>query len=171
MAESVLRDRIEAAGLGDMVEVDSTAITREEIGSRIDRRAARTLEAAGYDPLPRHRAREVRTEQLRERDLVLPMTTQHARFLRGLIPGGGQPLPDDQFTADEGTRPTVIRMYRTFDPAVGSSPDQWGDDLRSWDIADPWYGDQDDFEVTLAQLEAGADAIIAYVQQALKVAK
>lgn len=73
MAEVVLRDRFEKAGLGDLVEVDSTGISDEEHGSPIDPRARRVLAAHGY-PVPAHRARRVTRAEVRERDLLLPMT-------------------------------------------------------------------------------------------------
>lgn len=150
MAESVLRSAMGEAGLGELVDVDSTAITREEVGSGIDRRAARVLTAAGFDPLAGHRARLVTAQQLGERDLVLPMTAQHAHYLRRVRP--------------IGTRTPVIRMYRTFDPAVTAT--DVAADLRAWDIADPWYGGPDDFDITLDELRAGAAGIVAWARNA-----
>jgi protein-tyrosine phosphatase len=35
------------------------------------------------------------------------------------------------------------------------------------DIADPWYGGAEDFEVCLEQVEAAADAIVEHVRVAL----
>lgn len=151
MAESILRHAFAAAGWEDRVVIDSTAITREEIGSRIDRRAATALTVAGYDPLPSHRAREVRAEDLRNRDLVLPMTRHHARYLRRILPpgtpGGAQ-----------------IRMYRTFDPIIGAPASTWDEDRADWDIADPWYGGPEDFVTTLRQVEAGAAGIVEFAR-------
>ena len=84
MAEIVLRDRFEAAGLGGRVVVDSTGISSEEHGNPVDRRARRILAEHGYGTGEGHHARQVRPSDVVSRDLVLPMTSQHARALRRL---------------------------------------------------------------------------------------
>jgi len=147
MAEVVLADRFARVGLDDRVVVDSTGVSSEEHGSPIDRRAARVLAAHGY-PVPAHRARRVRREDLASSDLVLAMTAVHARALRALA-------PDD---ADK------VRMYRSFDPAAPTEGPE-----RLLDVDDPWYGDQTGFEVTLAEIEAAADAIVEHVRTELAV--
>ncbi len=144
MAEVVLRDRFEAAGLGDLVVVDSTGVSDEEHGNPIDRRAQRTLAEHGYD-VPAHRARLVTADQLAARDLVLVMTSSHARVLRRLAPDG-----------------VDIRMVRSFDPAVPTDGPE-----HLLDVDDPWYGPQEAFEQTLAEIEAAADGVLAHVRAAL----
>jgi len=139
MAEVVLRARFEAAGLD--VEVDSTGISAEEQGNRIDRRARAVLVAHGYDPADAHRARRFVPGDLASRDLVLAMTGQHARALRRAAP------------ELDGR----IVLYRSFDP---SAPD----DL---DLADPWYGGPRDFEECLEQIEAAADGVVEHVRAAM----
>ncbi|MET0787865.1 MAG: low molecular weight protein-tyrosine-phosphatase [Cellulomonas sp.] len=132
MAEIVLRERFAAAGLGDRVVVDSSGTSDEEHGNPVDRRARAVLEAHGYPTGDGHRARQVQVGD--RRDLVLAMTSAHARALRRL---GIEPV-----------------LFRSFDPdAVG--------DL---DVADPWYGGPRDFEDCLAQIEAAADGIVEHVR-------
>ncbi len=145
MAEVVLTERLRAAGLADVVRVDSTGISDEEEGNPVDRRAARVLAAHGY-PVPDHSARLVSAEELAERDLVLAMTASHARSLRWLAPD----------VADR------VRMLRSFDPAAPADGPE-----RALDVIDPWYGDQAGFEVTLAEIEAAADGVVAHVRAAL----
>jgi protein-tyrosine phosphatase len=145
MAEVVLTDRFARAGLADVVVVDSTGISDEERGNPIDRRAARVLAAHGY-PVPVHQARRARREDLAARDLVLAMTSSHARALRAMVP-------------DAVGR---VRMYRSFDPAA---PDD-GPEHRL-DVDDPWYGDEAGFELTLAEVEAAADGVVAHVRAEL----
>ena len=153
MAEIVLRHRLAAAGLGDEVLVDSSGISDEERGNPIDRRARAVLVAHGYPAGERHRARRVRAEDLTARDLVLAMTSVHARALRRLA-------GPDAAVADR------VVMYRRFDPEAPAV-----DDLRQehlLDIDDPWYGGPDDFEACLAQIEAGADGVVAQVRAAVQ---
>ena len=146
IAEVVLRDRFEAAGLGDRVVVDSGGISSEEHGNPIDPRAARVLREAGY-AVPRGTAHHVTRGDIGERDLLLPMTAQHARRLRSQSPSDA-----------DGAK---VRMYRSFDPAAA------GLDESALDVEDPWYGDHDDFVATLEQVEAAADAIVAHVRAQL----
>ena len=150
MAEIVLRDRFEAAGLGGRVVVDSTGISSEEHGNPVDRRARRVLAEHGYDTGEGHHARQVRPSDVVSRDLVLPMTSQHARALRRLHGDGN------------------VRMYRSFDPtAPVVAPERVERDEHLLDIDDPWYGGMQDFEDCLAQVEAAADGIVEHVRHEL----
>lgn len=156
MAEIVVRDRFEAAGLGARVVVDSTGVSAEESGNPIDRRARAVLLSHGYEAGAAHRARQVVAADLADRDLVLAMTTQHAGVLRRLA---GPSLAGR------------IRMYRSFDPAAPvegpGGPMSDGASERLLDVADPWYGGPRDFEDCLLQVEAAADAIVDHVRAAL----
>ncbi|MCU1431355.1 MAG: protein tyrosine phosphatase [Actinotalea sp.] len=149
MAEVVLRDRFEHAGLGDVVAVDSTGISDEEHGRPLDRRAQRVLATHGY-AVPLHRARQVTPVDLTTHDLVLAMTSAHARALRNLAHG------------DVGLERRV-RMYRSFDPAAPT-----GGPEHLLDVDDPWYGEEEGFEVTLEEVEAAADAIVQHVRGELE---
>jgi protein-tyrosine phosphatase len=145
MAEIVLRDRFDAAGLGDAVVVDSSGVSDEEHGNPVDPRARAVLAEHGYPTGSGHRARQVTAADVGARDLVLAMTTRHARVLRDL---GGD---------------SVVRMYRSFDPAAEGLPE------HRLDIADPWYGGPEDFEECLAEIEAAADGVVAFVRAELGV--
>ncbi|PFG34766.1 low molecular weight protein-tyrosine-phosphatase [Sanguibacter antarcticus] len=153
MAEIVLRERLDAAGLGEHVVVDSTGVTSEEVGNPIDRRARAVLVAAGYSDaaLDAHRARRTDAADLAERDLVLAMTTDHARVLRRLAETSG---------TDGG--PAQIRMFRSFDPQAPRVTEQRDECLL--DVEDPWYGGPADFEGCLDQVEAAVDGIVEHVR-------
>lgn len=147
MAEVVLRDRLERAGLGDRVVVDSTGVSDEERGNPIDRRARTALAARGY-PVPDRAARQVRADDLAHRDLVLAMTSSHARALRRLADGEA-----------------AVAMYRSFDPAAPRIDD--GEPEHLLDVDDPWYGGPENFEHCLDEIEAAADGVVAHVRAAL----
>ncbi|GAB3567969.1 low molecular weight protein-tyrosine-phosphatase [Spelaeicoccus albus] len=139
MAEVLLRDRF--ADLGIDVVIDSAGVSAEESGNPMDERAQRALRRRGYAP-GAHTARRVSAEWLPERDLVLVMTAAHERAVARLA---------------EAYRPDVaarVHRYREFDDAATG-------DL---DIADPWYGDDGDYETVMDQLETGLPGIIDYVQ-------
>ncbi len=151
MAEVVLRDRFDAAGLGRRVVVDSTGISSEERGDPIDHRARRVLAEHGY-PVPVRAARRIRASDLTASDLVLAMTSVHARALRHLA------------GADDAVVRRVV-MYRAFDPVAPRVAR--GESEHVLDVDDPWYGGAEDFEDCLAQIEAAADGVVGRVRQAL----
>ena len=139
MAEWVLRERFEAAGLGDRVAVDSAGTTAWEEGNPADPRTIAAMHRHGHTgDYAQHRARVFDKRWFADRDLVLAADHGHYTVLRRLA---GVPEAKDR-----------IRMIRSFDPAGLK-----GDALV---IDDPWYGDRADFEATLEQVEAAADAIV-----------
>lgn len=150
MAEVVLRDRLESAGLGDRVVVDSTGVSDEEHGNPIDRRARAALAARGYE-VPARAARQVQAGDLAERDLVLAMTASHARALRRI--------------ATDDTAASRVVMFRTFDPAAPHVADVQDEHLL--DVDDPWYGGPANFEHCLDEIEAAADGVVDAVRAAL----
>jgi protein-tyrosine phosphatase len=150
MAEVVLRARLDEAGLGDRVVVDSTGVSGEEHGNPIDRRARAALAARGY-PVPDRAARQVRASDLRERDLVLAMTASHARALR-------------RIAGDDEAASRVV-MFRTFDPAAPRVADVRDEHLL--DVDDPWYGGPENFETCLDEIEAAADGVVDAVRAGL----
>ncbi len=99
MADVVLTERVAEAGLDDRVEVSSCGTGDWHIGHPMDRRAAATLAAAGYDPT-RHRAQQFAGSWLEEYDVLLAMDTQNR--------------------ADVGTSDRVL-MFRDFDPVEPGS--------------------------------------------------
>ncbi|MCL2467202.1 MAG: low molecular weight phosphotyrosine protein phosphatase [Micrococcales bacterium] len=152
MAEVVLRERLQAAGLDEQVEVCSRGVSDEEEGNPIDRRARTVLRAHGYGGGEGHVARQVTASELPGCDLVLAMTAAHARAVRRLARGADVP----------------VVMYRSFDP---SAPQVSERDEHRLDIADPWYGGPRDFETCLCELEAAADQVVEQIRQMLGDAK
>jgi len=149
MAAIVLRDHLDAAGLGEVVDIDSAGVSDEETGNPVDRRARRVLAEHGYPTGDGHRARQITAADIASHDLVLAMTAHHARALRRLA------------RADDGR----IRMYRSFDPqapVVGP-----GESEQMLDVDDPWYGDIEDFEHCLTEIEAAADGVVELVRSQL----
>jgi len=150
MAAIVLRDHLDAAGLGEVVDIDSAGVSDEETGNPVDRRARRVLAEHGYPTGDGHRARQITAADIASHDLVLAMTANHARALRRLA------------RADDDGR---IRMYRSFDPqapVVGP-----GESEQMLDVDDPWYGDIEDFEHCLTEIEAAADGVVELVRSQL----
>ena len=155
MAEIVLRDRLEAAGLSGRVVVDSSGVSDEEHGNPIDPRARTVLLAHGYPVDGEHRARQVTAADVRSHHLVLAMTAAHARALRRLAASAGS----------DGAG-GAVRMYRSFDP---DAPDvRPGESEHLLDVDDPWYGGPENFETCLVEIEAAADGIVDLAREELE---
>jgi protein-tyrosine phosphatase len=106
MAHVVLEERLAAAGLDDVVTVDSSGTGGWHVGEPMDPRAAATLSGAGYDP-SRHRARQYDDSWADTHDLVLVM--------------------DADNLADVGGRSERVAMFRDLDPVDPGAdvPDPW----------------------------------------------
>ncbi|MFT3888559.1 MAG: low molecular weight protein-tyrosine-phosphatase [Arachnia sp.] len=130
MAERVARKVAADEGLD--LDVESFALSAEELGNPIDRRAARTLTAAGYDASG-HRARQVTADDLADADLVVAVEPFQVDRLRRLSSGA------------------TVALLNDFDPAKP----------KGTPLVDPWYGDEAGFAETLADIEAAMPGILA----------
>lgn len=141
IGEVVLRDRVEQAGLGDRVQVDSAGTGDWHIGHPADRRAIETLLDHGYDV--DHAARQITHEWFDRIDLALAMDVANYENLRALMA-----------RADAATD---LRMFRSFDPALSSVPEP-AEELA---VPDPYYGGPGDFVDVLRMIERAADGLVA----------
>lgn len=143
MAEWLLREAFEQAGLGDQVVVDSAGTTAWEKGNPADPRTIAAMHRHGHTgDYSGHRARVFDKRWFDEVDLVLAADHGHYTVLRRLA--GDRAAKDG------------IRMIRAFDPAGLK-----GDDLA---IDDPWYGDDSDFDRTYEEISAAVDGIVEHVR-------
>ncbi len=124
MADVVLSSAVADAGLADRVEVVSSGTGGWHVGDPMDRRAAATLTAHGYDA-SEHRARQFEPAWHEEADVVLAMDASNHGDLEQVAPATG----DDE--------PRRLLMFRDFDPRATT------DDR---DVPDPYFGDEDGFQ-------------------------
>ncbi len=99
-AHVVLEQRLAEAGLDDRVVVHSSGTGDWHVGDPMDRWAAATLTAAGYDP-SRHRAQQYDASWADSHDLVLAMDLDNL--------------------ADVGGRSDRVGLFRDFDPVEPGS--------------------------------------------------
>ncbi len=142
MAEVVLRDRLETAGLGDVVIVDSAGTGGWHIGHDADERARQALEDAGY--AFQHSARQFRPEWLEQADLLLAMDQANLADLQNLAA-----------TYEYGAE--HIQLFRSFDPEAADSAE----------VPDPYYGGAAGFTAVLAMVERAADGVVDHVTSQL----
>ncbi|MGO1738147.1 MAG: low molecular weight protein-tyrosine-phosphatase [Actinomycetaceae bacterium] len=146
MGQMMLADALENAGVE--ADVVSGGTSDYEAGNPVDPRAASALRRHGVDVRP-HTARKIHADDLREADLVLTMTEEHASWLRRLAG-----------TAD--IDPGRIALWRSADAEPGAAGAEVGGSL---DVPDPWWGDDADFEDTYTLLAPGARALAAALAQ------
>ena len=85
MGQYILQDMVSKAGRAAEFEIDSAAVSREEIGNGVYPPAQRELERRGV-PCGGHRARQVTMEDYRHFDRIYYMDKSNARFLDRLLP-------------------------------------------------------------------------------------
>jgi protein-tyrosine phosphatase len=127
MAEVVLASL--SAGGSPAVEASSAGTGPWHVGEAMDPRAERALSKKGYAHHD-HVARQFELRWFDEVDLVVCLGRRHLETLRGLARGNGA-------TAR-------LALLRPFDPASGGAVD----------IADPYYGDDEEFDACLEVVEA-----------------
>ncbi|MFV0428020.1 MAG: low molecular weight protein-tyrosine-phosphatase [Arachnia sp.] len=130
MAERVARSMADERGLD--VEVESFGVSAEESGNPIDRRARNLLERAGYDAAG-HRARRITGADIARADLVVAAEPMHVDMLRGLAPEA-----------------TNLRLLNDYNPAYPPGTP----------LQDPWYGQAEGFNDTLADVEAAVPGVL-----------
>lgn len=134
MAERVARGWADRDGV-DGVTISSAGTSAEESGNPIDRRAARVLREAGYDP-DGHRARRITAAEIRRADLVIGMEELHLSRMRTLVPAAPN-----------------LHLLTDFDP----------DAVPGSGVDDPWYGPPEGFRDTLAAIEAAMPGVFRRV--------
>jgi protein-tyrosine phosphatase len=142
MADVVLTQRVDDAGLAGRVTVTSCGTGDWHVGQPMDERAAATLRANDYDPSA-HRARQFSASWVADNDLVLTMDRDNlADVLAVLASSGG------------GADPSRVRLFGDFDPVRPGG-----------EVPDPYYGGEQGFEEVLAMVERTCAVLVASLQQ------
>lgn len=126
-----------AAELGWEVEVDSAAVSGEEVGNPPDSRALTELRRRGV-AMPGHKARRVTPDDFDRYDLVLGMTASHVAALRRLSPDSAE------------------KIGLLMDYAEGP---------KDVDVPDPWYGGAKDFIHAFDMIDRGVDGLVRRIRQ------
>jgi len=122
-----------AAGVSQLLEVDSAGVADYHVGQAPDRRSQAHARRRGYE-LASLRAREVAPADFHQFDWLLAMDRGHLRELQDMAPPGA--------TARLG-------LFLDFAPAHTGR-----------DVPDPYYGGADGFERVLDLVEAGCEGLL-----------
>jgi len=85
MGEYILKDMVKKAGLHDRFEIDSAAVSREEIGNPVYPPARRELNKHGIR-CDGHAARQVTVDDYHHFDRIYYMDRSNARWLSRMLP-------------------------------------------------------------------------------------
>ena len=85
MGEFVLKDMVKKAGLEGLFEIDSAAVSREELGNPVYPPARRELQKHGI-PCGGHVARQVTMADYHYFDRIYYMDSSNARWLSRMLP-------------------------------------------------------------------------------------
>ena len=144
-AEVILRDHLAAAGLGDLVEVDSAGTADYHIGEPPSDPARRLGARRGYDLSPL-RARQITMADFDNFDLILAMDRGHLDRLSALQPPGSK---------------ASLRLF--LDPVPRAD-----DDGAGAEVVDPYYGGDADYAAMFDIIEAAVPFWIAHLQGSLR---
>jgi protein-tyrosine phosphatase len=132
-AEVVFNHLAGERGVAQEYVASSAGIGGWHVGDDMDKRSRRELEGAGY-LVARHSARQFDAADFDDTDVVVALDASHEADLRRLANQAADPA---------AARDKVV-LLRAFDPHLrpGEQPD----------VADPYYGDRDNFTTVLEQV-------------------
>ena len=139
-AEVVFRDRVKAAGLEELILIDSAGTGDWHIGRAPDPRTQEAAAGRGYD-MSSLRARQVSAADFDKFDVVLAMDNANLADLQAMQP------------AD-----SAVILKRFLDYATDTS-------IR--EVPDPYYGGQDGFAQVLNLVEEGSEGLLEALRERL----
>ena len=135
LAEAVFRDKVEAAGLSDRIEIDSAGTGAWHAGEPPDRRMIATAKGHGVD-ITQQRARQFVDTDLADYDHILAMDKSNLHDILYLDEG-----------QDFGQRVTLFR--------------QWDPEPGTYEVPDPYYGGPEGFEEVYRMVDRTAENLLA----------
>jgi protein-tyrosine phosphatase len=136
MAEGIFRHRVEAAGLSDQIQVDSSGTSSWHVGERPHSGTRRVLRTHGIRYS--HRAQQINRWHLEEADYLVAMDRENLTDLERMDP--------------EGLSDGKLSLLLDYAPQVG---------LR--DVPDPYYVGT--FERVYRLVEAGCEGLLRHIRQ------
>jgi len=134
LAEGVFRDKVRAAGLDGIIDIDSAGTGAWHVGNPPDRRMMATAKRQGVD-ISAQRARQFVDTDLADFDYILAMDKSNLHDILFLDAGD-----------DFGHRVTLFR--------------QWDPEPGDYEVPDPYYGGDAGFEHVYEIVDRTAEALL-----------
>ena len=148
MAEMVMRELCRQAGVEEQFEIDSAAVSREEIGNDIYPPAKRKLREKGI-PFTFHAARQITREDYESYDYIICADRSNLRWLERII--------------GEDTAHKVSLMMSWPQKSITNHKSQITNIANVPDVSDPWY--TGDFEAAYCDIDESCRAILKHLYQ------
>lgn len=136
MAESVMTHLVKERGLESEFQIDSAAVSREEIGNPVHRGTRNKLKEKKIGVVD-HRARQINLDDITHFDYIICMDESNVKMVEALFWG---------YEAYEKNK-AKVRLLLDFAPSRGRR-----------EIADPWY--TGDFEETYEDVIRGCEGLL-----------
>lgn len=135
--EALFRNLVAEDGLSDQISTDSCGMGSWHVGGPADRRTVATAKARGVD-MSDLRARQIRSSDFEEFDLLLAMDRSHYRDMKAMCPTEYQDR---------------IQMFLGFGGTMGSA-----------DVPDPYYGGASGFDDVFDMVQDGSRALLDHIK-------
>lgn len=133
-AEGIFRDRVERAGASDKFIIDSAGTGDWHVGNPPDPRSITTAMKRGVD-ISGLRARQLGREDYQKFDYIIALDETHHDHMQ-------------QHKPESASSRISLLMHHA--------------EVRAWnDVPDPYYGDQEQFDIAYDLIEAGIDGLFA----------
>jgi len=136
-AEGIMRHRLNAEGLTEVIGHDSCGMHGYHQGEPPDTRSLQAALERGYD-FGDLRARRITQEDFDEFDLLLAMDASHLRDMEAMRPANAR---------------GSIEMFLDYAPRASVH-----------EVPDPYYGGRNGFEFVIDLIESGVDGLIAAIR-------
>lgn len=137
-AEAVFRHEVRKAGLSDYLKHDSAGTYGYHIGDPADHRTISIAGEQGVD-MSDLRARQLMRSDFEKFDLLLAMDKSHYDFMKAMAPSSSQ---------------DKIKMFMSYAPDAGYD-----------DVPDPYYGEEEDFELVYRLVEKSVGGLLQCLQE------
>ncbi len=139
VAEGLFQQKVDEAGLGAEIEVDSAGTGGWHAGAPPDARMTAAAATHGTD-LSALKARQLTRADLDHFEHVFVMDKNN--------------LHDTLYLDPDGDRSTQVRLFREFDPEPGD-----------YQVPDPYYGGDSGFETVYQMVDRTCDVILSRLRE------
>lgn len=141
-AEGVFRHHLRQKGLSERISCDSAGTHDYHAGEAPDYRAVQMARKRGVE-MADLRARRIQKDDFENFDLVLAMDQGHYNIVRKLTPSRSR---------------AALSLFLDFTP-----------DAERFDVPDPYYGGEKEFEYAFDLIEQGVHGLLNHLIQDLKL--
>lgn len=134
LAEGIFREKVQARGLDDAFEIESSGTGDWHVGSKADGRMRSTAKGHGLS-IEDHRASQFRASDLEAYDHIFAMDKSNLKDVLYLD-------QDDQYSGK-------VRLFRELDPEPGN-----------YQVPDPYHGGEQGFERVYSIVDRTAEVLL-----------